>query len=670
MTTPYGAWPSPVSADLVAGAVTRLGQVEVGEAGIYWLEGRPAEGGRQVVVAHEGGSTHDVTPVDLNVRTLAHEYGGGSYAVYGRAVFCVDFADQRLYRVDQGAGGSPPTFEGAGGSPPTFKGAGGSSPTFEGALPRPITPEPALPRGDRYADMDVTPDGQRIYCVRERHRREGEPENTIVALPTDGSAAPGVVAAGHDFCADPRVSPDGTRLAWMTWDHPRMPWDGTELWEARIRPDGTLGEPRLVAGGPGESIFQPAWSPNGVLHFVSDRTGWWNLYRDTSVGVEPIAPAEAEFGLPQWQFRMSTYAFLQEGRIACAVTDHGITRLGIIENGAFKPLDLPYTSAHSVRARGQRLALIAAGPTQPGAVICLDDLWDHPEVLARSFSLALDPGLVCDPEPIEFLTTGGATAHALYYAPSNPSVEAPSSELPPLLVTSHGGPTGHVPAVVSLQRLFWTSRGFAVTEVNYRGSTGYGRAYREALAGQWGIADVEDCIAAARFLAERGSVDPERIAIRGGSAGGYTTLCALAFHDFFAAGVSHYGIADVAALVIETHKFESRYFDKLIGPWPEAEAVYRQRAPLYHADLIQAPVLLLQGLEDAVVPPAQAERMVEALRARGVPHAYVPFEGEQHGFRRAETIRAAHDAELSFYAQLFGFKPSGDVPRLPIEGFP
>ena len=656
MTVPYGAWPSPVTADHVAGAVTRLGQVVVGEADIYWLEGRPAEGGRQVVVAHDGGARRDVTPPDLNVRTLAHEYGGGDYAVHGQAVFCVNFADQRLYRVDaQGA--------------------------------RPITPEPALPRGDRYADMDVTPDGQWIYCVRERHpaqgvwgspptdqgaggsppTSQGEPENSIVVLPADGSAEPRVVAAGHDFCASPRVSPDGARLAWMTWDHPQMPWDGSELWEARIQPGGALGEPRLVAGGVSESIFQPAWSPDGVLHFVSDRTGWWNLYRVTSVGIEPVAPAEAEFGAPQWGFGMSTYAFLDDGRIACAVTERGITRLGIVESGAFKPLGLPYTSARSIRACGQRLALIASDPTQPDAVVCLDSLGD-PEVLARGFSLDLESGLIPDPEPIVFPTAGGATAYALYYPPRNPSVEAPAHARPPLLVTSHGGPTGHVPAVVSLQRLFWTSRGFAVVEVNYRGSTGYGRAYREALAGQWGVADVEDCIAAARFLAERGSVDPERIVIRGGSAGGYTALCALAFSDFFTAGVSYYGVADPAALVIETHKFESRYLDKLIGPWPEAEAVYRERAPLYHADQIQAPVLLLQGLEDAIVPPDQAERMVEALRGRGVPYAYVPFEGEQHGFRRAETIRAAYEAELSFYAQLFAFTPAGDVPRLQIEG--
>ncbi|MGH8898393.1 MAG: prolyl oligopeptidase family serine peptidase [Egibacteraceae bacterium] len=637
MTVPYGAWPSPVTADLVAGAATRLDQVVLGEPVVYWLEGRPAEGGRQVVVARDdGGVPRDATPAELNVRTLAHEYGGGDYAVHGRTVFCANLADQRLYRVD----------------------AAGA---------RPITPEPTLPRGDRYADMDVTPDGRWIYCVREHHRSEGEPINAIVVLPTDGSAEPRVVAAGHDFCAYPRVSPDGERLAWTTWDHPRMPWDGSELWQARIRPDGTLDEPRLVAGGPRESIFQPAWGPDGVLHFVSDRTGWWNLYRDTGTGVEPIAPAEAEFGMPQWVFGMSTYAFLDDGRIACAVTERGITRLGIVEDGVLRPLDLPYTACVSLRGRGQRLAFVAASPAQPSAVIRLDRTWS-PEVVARSLTLDLDPDLISAPEPITFPTVGGATAHALYYPPRNPSAEASAQERPPLLVNSHGGPTSHVPAVVSLQRVFWTSRGFAVVEVNYRGSTGYGRAYRDALAGQWGIADVDDCIAAGRFLAERGDVDPERIAIRGGSAGGYTTLCALAFRDFFAVGVSHYGVADPAALAIETHKFESRYLDKLIGPWPEAETVYRERAPLYHADQIQRPVLLLQGLEDAVVPPAQAEHMVAALEQRGVPHAYVAFAGEQHGFRRAETVRAAHDAELSFYAQLFGFTPSGDVPRLQIEG--
>lgn len=636
MVVSYGAWPSPVTADLVAGAATMLGEVVVGEDAVYWLEGRPAENGRQVVVVRARGGARDVTPAELNVRTLAHEYGGGAYAVGGQTVFCANFADQRLYRVD----------------------ARGTA--------HPITPVPALPRGDRYADMDIAFDGQRIYCVRERHHRDAEPDNAIVVLPTDGSAAPRVVAAGHDFCAFPRVSPDGTRLAWTSWDHPRMPWDGTQLWEARIRSDGALEEPRLVAGGPSESIFQPAWSPDGALHFVSDRTGWWNLYRDTGSGVEAVTLAEADFGAPQWVFGLSTYAFLDDGRIACAVTERGITRLGAVENGAFKPFDLPYTAVGSVRARGGRLAFIASGPAESDAVISFDG--SRPEVLARSLTIDLDPNLVPRPQPMTFSTTGQETAHAFFYAPRNPSVEAPKQERPPLLVVSHGGPTGHVRADFSLERMFWTSRGFAVAEVNYRGSTGHGRAYREALAGKWGIVDVEDCIAAARFLADRGDVDAERIAIRGGSAGGYTTLCALAFHDFFAAGVSSYGVADPAALVIETHKFESRYLDKLIGPWPEAEEVYRERAPIYHADRIRRPVLLLQGLEDAVVPPAQAERMVKALRACGVPHAYVAFEGEQHGWRRAETIRAAHEAELSFYGQLFGFTPAGDVPRLEIEG--
>ncbi|MGH8905473.1 MAG: prolyl oligopeptidase family serine peptidase [Egibacteraceae bacterium] len=633
MSVPYGAWPSPVTPEFVSGAALRLSQVVLGEDEVYWVEGRPAEGGRQVLM-RASAARREVTPAGLNVRTLAHEYGGGDYAVHGRSAFCANFADQRLYRVDGGEA-------------------------------RPITPEPALPRGDRYADLDLTPDGERIYCVRERHRPDGEPVNEVVVLPADGSAEPRVVASGRDFCSSPRVSPDGARLCWLVWDHPRMPWDGTELLEAPIRPDGTLGEPRLVAGGPSESIFQPSWSPDGALHYISDRTGWWNLYRDPAA--DPLVRMQAEFGMPQWVFGMTMYGFLDGGRIACAVTDRGITRIGVIERSDLSWLDLPYTAVRDLRARGGRIAVIAAGPADPAAVV----VWEGgtSEVLARSLSLDLDVSLMPSPEPITF-STSGARAHALYYPPRNPAIRAPEGERPPLLVASHGGPTGSFPVAVSLERVYWTSRGFGVVEVNYRGSTGYGRAYREALNGQWGIADVEDCIAAARFLAERGWVDPARIAVRGGSAGGYTTLCAVAFHDYFAAGVSHFGVADPAALVRDTHKFESRYLDGLIGPWPQAEAVYRERTPLLHADRIRCPVLLLQGLEDAVVPPAQAEQMVEALRASGVPHAYVPFAGEQHGFRRAETIAAALEAELSFYGQVFGFTPAGDVPRLSIDGLP
>jgi dipeptidyl aminopeptidase/acylaminoacyl peptidase len=634
MSIPYGAWSSPITPELVSGAALRLDQVALTDDAVYWLEGRPAEGGRQALMAYDG-TRREVTPPGCNVRTLAHEYGGGNYAVHGPLVFYANFADQRLYRL-------------------------------EGGEARPITPSPASPSGDRYADLDLTPDGERIYCVRERHRAGGEPVNELVVLPADGSAEPLRVASGHDFFSSPRVSPDGTRLCWLVWDHPRMPWDGTELLQARIQPDGTLGEPRLVAGGPDESIFQPSYSPDGALHYVSDRTGWWNLYRDPAG--DPIVRMQAEFGLPQWVFGMATYGFLDGGRIACAVTDRGLTRVGIIEQGDLSWLDLPYTAVRDLRARGGRIALIAAGSADPAAVV----VWDEGEhtVLARSLSLDLDARLMPTPEPITFPTSGNEQAHALYYPPCNPDVEAAEDERPQLLVSSHGGPTAHVVAAVSPERLYWTSRGFGVVEVNYRGSSGYGRAYRQALNNQWGIVDVEDCIAAARFLAERGSVDPARIAVRGGSAGGYTVLCALAFHDVFTAGVSYYGVGDLSALAKDTHKFESRYLDGLIGPWPQAESVYRERSPLFHAERIRCPVLLLQGLEDAVVPPAQAEQMVEALRARDVPHAYVPFAGEQHGFRRAETIMSALQAELSFYGQVFGFTPAGDVPRLPIEGLP
>jgi len=530
----------------------------------------------------------------------------------------------------------------------------------------------ATPRGERYADMEFTPDGTRLYAVRERHREPGaEAVNDLVVIPLDGSAAPVAVAGGHDFFASPRVSPDGTTLVWLAWDHPRMPWDGTELYSAPINPDGTLGQARLVAGGPEESVFQPAWSPEGVLYLVSDRSGWWNLYFEEDGKVHPLYPMEAEFGAPMWVFGMATYAFLDDGRTACIVSQDGIDRLAVLDGGRLELLDLPYTAyvGPYLATDGRRVAVVASGPADPSAVLVIDlGLPDGPqvEVVRRSLSIEVDPAYVPEPESIEFPTAGGLTAYALYYPPANPEAAGPDGERPPLLVNSHGGPTGQTPAMFSLATMFWTSRGFGVVYVNYGGSTGYGRAYRRRLDGNWGIVDTQDCIAAAAYLADRGSVDPDRLAIRGGSAGGYTTLCALTFHDHFAAGVSHFGVADPAALAAETHKFESRYLDGLIGPWPDAEQVYTERSPIHHTDGLSCPTLLLQGLEDKVVPPSQAEAMAEALRAKGVPYALLAFEGEQHGFRQVATIRRAYEAELAFYGQVFGFTPAGELPPLEL----
>jgi dipeptidyl aminopeptidase/acylaminoacyl peptidase len=641
-TAPYGAWASPITAGLVAAGGVSLDELRVAGGHIWWVEGRPLEGGRQVVCrAAPGGPPEDVTPEGFNARTRVHEYGGGAYAVAGDTVFFSNFADQRLYRQDPGQ------------------------------PPRPITPEPPTPAAHRYADTCPTPDGRRLVCVRERHEA-GQVLNEVVVLPAGGDGPPVVLAAGRDFYAAPRVSPDGRRLAWLEWDHPNMPWDGAELKLAELGADALAGDPVTVAGGPDESIFQPEWRADGVLHLVSDRTGWWNLYRvpDPAGGeLEALHPAEEEFGHPQWVFGLSTYTFLPGDRIACIHGRGPMRRLGILEpDGTLTDLELPFTSLYppQLRAAGDRLACLAAGPTRPTAVVLLDPAGGQVKVLRSSEEAELDPGYLTEPEPIEFPTAGGRTAHALYYPPANREFQGPAGERPPLVVASHGGPTAGVSSGLHVGYQFFTSRGLAVVDVDYGGSTGYGRAYRQRLDGQWGIVDVQDCVAAARYLAGRGDVDPARLAIRGGSAGGYTTLCALTFTDEFAAGASYYGVADAAALARDTHKFESRYLDRLMGPWPEAEARYRERSPIHFTDRLSCPVILLQGLEDKVVPPAQAEAMAAALDAKGIPYAYLPFEGEQHGFRQAAHIRRALEAELYFYGRVFGFELADPVEPVPI----
>jgi dipeptidyl aminopeptidase/acylaminoacyl peptidase len=649
-TAPYGAWASPISAELVAAGGVSLDEVRVAGDHVYWIEGRPLEGGRQVVCRARPGTeaggpaaatakAEDLVPEGFNARTRVHEYGGGAYALAGGTLFFSNFADQRLYRLDPGAG-----------------------------EPRPITPEPPTPAAHRYADAQPAPDGRRLVCVRERHEG-GQVHNELVALPVDGGGPPVVLAAGRDFYASPRVSPDGRRLAWLEWDHPNMPWDGTELKLADLGADGLAGDPVPVAGGPEESVFQPEWSPDGVLHLASDRTGWWNLYRAGPAGLEPLHPAEEEFGHPQWVFGLSTYAFLPGGRIACIHGRGPMLRLGILEpDGTLHDLDLPFSAYHppQLRAAGDRLACLAGGPTQASAVVLVDPAGGELEVLRSSEDRDLDPGYLSVPEPVEFPTAGGRTAHALYYPPANRDFQGPAGERPPLVVASHGGPTAGVSSGLHIGYQYFASRGIAVVDVDYGGSTGYGRAYRKRLEGEWGIVDVQDCVAAAHHLAGRGDVDPARLAIRGGSAGGYTTLCALTFTDEFSAGASYYGVADAVALATDTHKFESRYLDRLIGPWPEAEARYRERSPIHFTDRLSCPVILLQGLEDAVVPPSQAEMMAAALDAKGIPYAYLPFEGEQHGFRQAAHIRRALEAEVYFYSRVFGFDLADPVEPVPI----
>jgi dienelactone hydrolase len=648
---PYGSWASPISVELVSSASVALDELAVDGDAVLWLEGRPLEGGRQVLCRRvPGGEPHDVTGPDVNVRTRVHEYGGGAYVARRGTVFFSNYADQRIYRQDPGE------------------------------PPRPITPQGNRAPGSlRYADARLTPDGAWIVCVRESHDGH-KVANELVVLPSDGSAAPRVLRGGRDFYANPRLDPSGRRLAWLEWDHPRMPWDGTELLVAGFDAQGAaLEAPRLVAGGARESVFQPEWSPedpdgpDGVLHFVSDRDGWWNLYRVGAGGeAEALAPMDAEFGVPQWVFGLSTYTFLPGGRIACLYGRGPVWRLGLLEPGAGRvtPLELPFTSFYPPRLRslaGGRLATFAGSSTEPNALVLIDPDSGAVEVVRRSDELDLDPAYLSVPRPVELPTEGGRTAHALLYPPRNPDFEGPAGERPPLLVVSHGGPTSQAVDRLNLSVQYFTSRGFAVADVDYGGSTGYGRAYRERLNGNWGVVDTLDCVNAARQLAAGGEVDGARLAIRGGSAGGYTTLCALTFHDAFAAGASYFGVGDVEALARDTHKFESRYLDNLIGPYPEAAELYRQRSPVHHTDRLARPVILLQGLEDPVVPPSQAEQMAQALHAKGIPYALLTFEGEQHGFRRAESIRRALESELYFYSRIFGFEPADPIEPVPIH---
>jgi dipeptidyl aminopeptidase/acylaminoacyl peptidase len=643
IAAPYGSWPSPITTDLVAseGGVS-FGYLDIDEHGVYWTESRPQESGRSALVFRpHGGEPVDVVPPDFNVRTRVHEYGGGAWFRHGGVMFCSSFDDSRLYRIDA-----------------------------PGSDPQPITPEPPDPHAFRYADGRVFADGRLIVCVRETHG-EGEPQNELVVLPTDGSAEPQVIASGRDFYAAPRPSPDGTALAWLAWDHPHMPFEGTDLCVGALAGDGAMSNGRRVAGSEQESIFQPEWGLDGFLYFVSDRTGWSNLYVERDGEVHALTSEQAELGYPQWVFDLSRYAFLGDDRIACIFTRSAVDGLEILEleSGKLTSLDLPFTSYSSpaLRSHGTRVVFPAASPTQPSAVIELDTESGERQVLRQSTEMELDERYITVAQAIEFPGTGGQTSHGFYYAPTNPEYEGPDGELPPLVVLVHGGPTAHVTTALDLEIQLFTSRGIAVVDLNYGGSTGYGREYRDRLRGTWGVVDVEDSAAAVRYLAERGDVDPARVQITGGSAGGYTTLMALAVRDEFASGASYFGVADLVTFHAETHKFESHYDDYLVGPWPDAMELYRERSPVVHADSISDPLLLLQGLDDKVVPPSQSEVIVEALKRRGIPYAYIAFAGEGHGFRKAENIKRAADAHLSFLGQVSGFEPADEIEPIEIE---
>ena len=629
-TLPFGAWKSPLSAPRVTAGTLRFDHLVLDDQDVYWIEGRASAGGRSVVVRRTpDGVIADVTPPDFNVRTRVHEYGGSAFTVHRGVAYFSNFADQHVYRL------------------------------VPGSQPQPITRD-----GYFYADASVDVQRNRLLFVREDHTKgDHEPANTIAGVSFDG-AREEVLVSGADFYSDPIVSPDGRQLAWLEWRHPNMPWDGTELWAAAVNADGSPGERRKIAGGRAESIFQPEWSPDGRLYYASDRTGFWNLYREG----ELLYQREADFGKAQWIFSQNTYAFVDASRIAASFTEEGRWKLAFIDTatGRFEPIDLTLEPTDVIRANAGAVYFIGGSPTEPRAVVRLPIDTRTPEVLRRSTTDHIDPTWVSVPETITF-QSNGLDVHAFYYPPANPDVAAPAGEKPPLLVLSHGGPTDQATDVFEARTQFWTSRGFAVVDVNYGGSSGFGRAYRERLNGTWGMVDVEDCVNAARYLVDTGRVDANRLCIRGGSAGGYTTLAALTFYDVFKAGASYYGISDIEVLAHDTHKFESRYCDTLIGPYPAEKQKYVDRSPIHFTDRLSSALILFQGLEDKVVPPNQSEMMADAVRRKGLPVAYVAFPGEQHGFRKAENIVRSLEAELFFYAAVFGFTLADPVEPVQID---
>jgi dipeptidyl aminopeptidase/acylaminoacyl peptidase len=644
-TRPFGEWESPFAISLLTAGFVALDEPRAAGGVRWWLEGMPRESGRQALMRRDPDGTETrLTPEGFNVRSRVHEYGGGAYIVDAALVIVSDFATGRLHRVI-----APGQVE-------------------------PLTPD----RAWRFADLEVDRKRNRLIAVREDHDpetldRHGEAENAIVEIDLESGEA-SILIEGADFVAAPRLSPDGRELAWLEWRHPNLPWDGTELRLADVADGGSIGEPRTIAGSPSDWISQPRWSPDGRLHFVAETSGWMNLYRRGSRqddgGHEALAPLEVEFAAPDWQFCYSNYDFLADGAIVAIGHSGGRDRLYRIEPGVdvASELDVPFTDMRGLGVDGDRVVLRAASPTVAAAIGELDPASREWTVLRRSTTVVdFDPADVSVARPVEFPTTGGRSAFGLYFGPHNQAFVGPDEERPPLIVTSHGGPTAAAYSALSIAVQLWTSRGFAVLDVDYGGSTGYGRDYRKRLEGEWGVVDLDDCVNGARGLVAEGIVDGERLAIRGGSASGYTTLCAVTFSETFRAGTSYFGIGDLETFVAQTHKFESRYLDRLVGPYPERKDLYHDRSPLNFTDQISCPVLILQGAEDRVVPPAQAEQIVDALREKRLPHAYLLFAGEDHGFRAAENVVRSFEAELSFYGQIFGFQPADRIEPIVVE---
>ncbi len=624
-----GSWQSPITADVVARSARGLSQLQSDGQDLYWLEQFPEQKGRRAIIHRDAqGNCRELTGLDYSVRNRVHEYGGGDYAVQNGVLYFVNDSDQRLYRQDKNHAVIP------------------------------LTPLPERAMASRYADLVVTPDASHVICVRETHVSDHEVINEIVSIPVDGSLKVTVLLSGQDFYAAPQVSGDGRQLLFLTWDHPQMPWDGTWLKLADLSENLVASGIQTLAGGIDESICQPRFASDGGIYFVSDRANWWNLYVYRDGEISRVFMIDAELAYPAWIFGTQCYCLLKDGRIFCLLNEKGKYSLALFdgeeltfiagEQDAFEP---------TLATVGNTVFCIGAHAASANGILAVDLENSCIEMLHSSSTLLLDSQYFSLPESIEFKTDGGKTAYAYFYPPKNPHYVAKAGELPPLIVTCHGGPTAAASTALNLKIQYWTSRGFALVDVNYGGSTGYGRSYRERLKGQWGLVDVADCVNAAKHLAATGKVDAQRLAIRGGSAGGLTVLAALTFYDVFAAGASYYGVADMEALVTDTHKFEAQYLEKLVGAYPEAQALYRQRSPIHHTEGLKTPIIFLQGMEDKVVPPAQAEAMIAALEKKQLPYAYVTFPHEQHGFRDSVSIQRSLECELSFYAQIFGFTP-------------
>lgn len=635
--SPYGCWKSPITADSIVAGTIGLGSIVLDNQDTYWIEARATEAGRNVIVrSSTDGKITDVTPSPFNVRNRVHEYGGGSFTVKDGIIYFSNFSDRRIYRQ------------------------------IPDSQPQALTPV----ADSHYADGVIDSQRERLICVREDFSNAShEPVNQLVSINLHNGEDIQILASGCDFYASPRLNHDSSQLTWITWNHPNLPWDGTQLWVAPILEDGFLGEARLVAGGIDESIFQPEWSPDGILYFISDRTNWWNLYRWHDGEIEPLYNKEAEFGLPQWVFGMSTYGFQSANRLICTYTEDGNWYLASLnlQTKQLEVIETPYTSISSLQVANNRAVFIGGSAIASTALVEIDLETHNITVLRKSSELEIDKGYLSIPQPIAFPTENNLTAYAFFYPPQNQDYQAPSTEKPPLIVKSHGGPTSSTSSTLNLRIQYWTSRGFAVLDVNYGGSTGYGREYRQRLKDNWGIVDVDDCTNGAKYLTAQGLVDGDRLAIAGGSAGGYTTLAALTFRDTFKAGASYYGISDLEALAKDTHKFEARYLDGLIGPYPERQDIYKMRSPIHFTDKLSCPVIFFQGQEDKVVPPNQAEMMVEALKNKGLPVAYILYEGEQHGFRRAENIKRTLEGELYFYSRIFGFELAEAIEPVEIH---